>query len=161
MWLTCCYKPIYRDQGRLTKCFFCLKPCCLWFWRILNRLFVHCSIKTMCDKNNQPRLLLLLINDSFSSTWLKSTFLCITLLLRSHSDLPKSFRYLFHWKPFKNDKKCFLYHLKSSFHSQDISFPLFCHVEKTAWIGWLGLIHDVTTWLTSNCNTHVAQYLKK
>ena len=28
--------------------------------------------------------------------------------------------YLFDWKPFKNDKKCFLFHLKSSFPSQDI-----------------------------------------
>ena len=24
------------------------------------------------------------------------------------------------WKPFKNDEKCFLVHLKSSFRSQDI-----------------------------------------
>ena len=24
------------------------------------------------------------------------------------------------WKPFKNDEKCFLFHLKSSFRSQDI-----------------------------------------
>ena len=27
--------------------------------------------------------------------------------------------YLLHWKPFKNDEKCFLFHLKSSFRSQD------------------------------------------
>ena len=27
---------------------------------------------------------------------------------------------LFHRKPFKNDEKCFLFHLKSSFRSQDI-----------------------------------------
>ena len=32
----------------------------------------------------------------------------------------KKFCYLLHWKPFKNDEKCFLFHLKSSFHSQDI-----------------------------------------
>ena len=25
-----------------------------------------------------------------------------------------------YWKPFKNDEKCFLFHLKSSFRSQDI-----------------------------------------
>ena len=24
------------------------------------------------------------------------------------------------WKPFKNDEKCFLFHLKSSFRSQDM-----------------------------------------
>ena len=28
--------------------------------------------------------------------------------------------YLLHWKPFKNDEKYFLFHLKSSFGSQDI-----------------------------------------
>ena len=27
---------------------------------------------------------------------------------------------MLHWKPFKNDEKCFLFHLKSSFRSQDI-----------------------------------------
>ena len=32
----------------------------------------------------------------------------------------KKLSYLLHWKPFKNDKKCFLFHLKSSFSSQDI-----------------------------------------
>ena len=28
--------------------------------------------------------------------------------------------YLLQWQPFKIDEKCFLFHLKSSFHSQDI-----------------------------------------
>ena len=28
--------------------------------------------------------------------------------------------YLLQWKPFKNDEKCFLFHLKNSFRSQDI-----------------------------------------
>ena len=28
--------------------------------------------------------------------------------------------YLLQWKAFKNDEKCFLFHLKSFFHSQDI-----------------------------------------
>ena len=28
--------------------------------------------------------------------------------------------YLLHWKPFRNDEKCFLFHLKNSFRSQDI-----------------------------------------
>ena len=32
----------------------------------------------------------------------------------------KVFYYLLQRKPFKNDEKCFLFHLKSSFHSQDI-----------------------------------------
>ena len=32
----------------------------------------------------------------------------------------KNFVYLLQWWPFKNDGKCFLFHLKSSFRSQDI-----------------------------------------
>ena len=41
--------------------------------------------------------------------------------LKSDSHLPKKYLcYLFEWKPFKNDEKCFLFHLKSSFRSQDI-----------------------------------------
>ena len=40
--------------------------------------------------------------------------------------------YLSDWKPFKNDEKCFLFHLKSSFRSKDKR--LFGHVGKTAWL---------------------------
>ena len=36
------------------------------------------------------------------------------------SSSKKKLRYLVHWKPFKNDKKWFLFHLKFSFCSQDI-----------------------------------------
>ena len=32
----------------------------------------------------------------------------------------KNYFYLLQWKPFKNNEKRFLFHLKSSFHSQDI-----------------------------------------
>ena len=32
----------------------------------------------------------------------------------------KKLFYLLHWKPFKNDEKCFLFHIKSYFRSQDI-----------------------------------------
>ena len=41
--------------------------------------------------------------------------------LKSDSQLPKNFLfYLLHRKPFKNDEKCFLFHLTSSFGSQDV-----------------------------------------
>ena len=40
--------------------------------------------------------------------------------LNSDSQLPNFFFYLLQWKPFKNAEKCFLFHLKSSFRSQDI-----------------------------------------
>ena len=40
--------------------------------------------------------------------------------LKSDSHVPKKFFYLLRWKPFKNDKKCFSFHLKNPFRSQDI-----------------------------------------
>ena len=41
--------------------------------------------------------------------------------LKSDSQLPKkNLHYLLHWTYFKNDEKYFLFHLKSSFRSQDI-----------------------------------------
>ena len=40
--------------------------------------------------------------------------------LKWDSHLSKKLCYLLHWKPFKNHKKCFLFHLTSSFRSQDI-----------------------------------------
>ena len=36
------------------------------------------------------------------------------------SSSKKKLFYLIQWKPFKNDEKCFLFHPKSSFRSQDI-----------------------------------------
>ena len=57
-------------------------------------------------------------------------------LLKSDSHLPKKLCSLLHWKPFKNDEKGFLFHLQSSFRSQDIKFlsQLFGHVAKTTWL---------------------------
>ena len=40
--------------------------------------------------------------------------------LKSDSHLPKNLCCLLDWKPFRNDEKCFLFHLKSFFCSQDI-----------------------------------------
>ena len=60
-------------------------------------------------------------------------------------------------KPFKHHKKCFLFHLKSSF----------CHDFLVMY--QKGLIKkievnfkfcDVTAWLTNNCNTHIAQHFE-
>ena len=41
-------------------------------------------------------------------------------VLSSDSQLLKKLCYFLHWNPFKNDEKCFIFHLKSSFCSQDI-----------------------------------------
>ena len=45
----------------------------------------------------------------------------VTFYLKSDSHLPKKLFYFLHWKPFKTNGKCFLFYLKSSFHSEDIS----------------------------------------
>ena len=44
----------------------------------------------------------------------------------------KNLCYLLDWKPFKNDEKCFLFHIKSSFRSQDIwvFVMTFCSCRK-------------------------------
>ena len=42
------------------------------------------------------------------------------VILKSDSHLPKKMSDFLHWKPFKNDEKCFLFHRKSSFRSQGI-----------------------------------------
>ena len=44
----------------------------------------------------------------------------IESILKSDSHLPKKVFCLHHWKPFKNDEKLFIFHLKSSLRSQDI-----------------------------------------
>ena len=53
--------------------------------------------------------------------------------LKAHSQLETIFG---HWKPFENGEKCFLFHLQSSFCSQDIYlFVLtFWSCIKTAWL---------------------------
>ena len=39
---------------------------------------------------------------------------------RLDSHLPETLLYLLQWKPFKNDEKCFLFHLRNSPCSQDM-----------------------------------------
>ena len=67
-------------------------------------------------------------------------------------------------KSFKKGEERFLFYLKSSFCSPDIYVFImtFWSCRKTAWsersVLW---IHDVITWLTNNCNTHIARRLNK
>ena len=60
------------------------------------------------------------------------------LHLKSDSHFQKKLCYLLDWKPVKNDEKCFLFHLKSSFVLH--TYLSFCHdflvVGKTAWLRW-------------------------
>ena len=78
--------------------------------------------------------------------------------------------YLFtKWKPFKNYEKCFLFHLKSSFHSQDIQLFVFpssplCLPVSHCFRAWLKInlkVYDVTKCLNKSSITHFVWYLEK
>ena len=81
--------------------------------------------------------------------------------LNAHSQVSDD---IWQLKDFKNDEKCFLFHLKALFVVKICKFLswLFDHVEKRLdsknKINFE--IYDVTAWLTNNCNTHIYQYLK-
>ena len=71
--------------------------------------------------------------------------------------------------PSKNMKKCFLFHLKSSFRSRDIqffvflSFPLFLPVSH-CFRGWSKInlkVRDVINCLNQSWITHFVWYLEK
>ena len=74
--------------------------------------------------DNSCKLLLTVVTESFVLN--VAVLLDLTLkhtaefCLKSGSHLPKKMFYFLQQKPFKNDKKCFLFHLKRSFCSQDI-----------------------------------------
>ena len=71
----------------------------------------------------------------------------------------------FNKNPLKMMKNAFYFILKALFVLKIFKFLswLFRHVGKTAWLEIQGLFQNlyVTAWLTSNCNTHIAQYLTK
>ena len=68
-------------------------------------------------------------------------------LLKSYSHLPKKMCYLLHWKPFKIDEKYFLFHLKSSFRSQNIQAFVwtFSSSRKNSLIRKIGLASKFMT----------------
>ena len=69
-------------------------------------------------------------------------------ILKWDSHLPKKIlRYLLDWKPFRSYVKCFLFYLKSSFRSRDISvFVLtFWSFRKNSLIGKISLTSKFMT----------------
>ena len=68
-------------------------------------------------------------------------------------------------KPFKNDEKYSLFHIKNSFRSGNIYIFLmrFCYSEKQLdkKINVNCRIYGTTDWTTNNYKTHIAQYLNK
>ena len=60
---------------------------------------------------------------------------------------------------FKNNEKCFLFQLNSSFRSQDIYFFLLCFFGHEFYkVNFK--IYDVTTWLTNNYK-HILPYISQ
>ena len=52
--------------------------------------------------------------------FLTFSFKFLFIQLKSDSHLPEKLGHFLNWKCFKNDEKRFLFHLKNSFHFQDI-----------------------------------------
>ena len=79
--------------------------------------------------------------------------------------LKAQFQVNWKWKSFKNDEKCFLFQLISSFILKIFKFLswLFGHVQKQFdqknKVNFK--IYDVTTWEINNYNTRIAHYRKK
>ena len=81
-------------------------------WNLLPRLTRIWRIQWWCSL-----FLFLTGNTLLSQIWSKKSKLSVespTLTFQT------KMCYLLHWKHVKNDKKCFLFHLNSSFRSQDI-----------------------------------------
>ena len=98
--------------------------------KILLYLAKSCSIKWvkllphMCNKfgricHGKFKVCLLKKVSHYTATIFQD-FLQDFDLIKVGLSSPKKLRYLLHWKLFKNDEERFLFHLKSSFLSQDI-----------------------------------------
>ena len=86
-----------------------------------------CIFSTWFFHKNVPYLILYLwteVSMSFLSSFSRYQtkyvimFLFRQLMKNRTLTFQKKLCYLLHWKPFKNDEKYFLFHLKSSLHSQ-------------------------------------------
>ena len=82
LWKEISYKYLFLNYPAelMIKSYYCLKTCFLFFWRMLNPLFINYLSKTSNDKKSQSRLSLLLMKKLFGRIWLTPTFLFILLL---------------------------------------------------------------------------------
>ena len=63
----------------------------------------------------------------------KQSFVIVLQYMYSYSrtlTFQKGLRYLLYWKPFKNDGKLFLFHLRSSFHSHVVGMTFWSSRKK-------------------------------
>ena len=118
-------------------------------------IYFKVYFKTICrwNQNGNEMKAMELINGAWS--------LCPPFFIK--------FLFFTKWLPLKNYQKCFLFHLKSSFHSWDIhiflfsSSPLFFPVSH-CFKGWSKKnlkIHYVISCLNKNLISHFVWYLEK
>ena len=101
---------IHLDSVRLAFSF-----CKFWY-------LIQGWLKMKYSKTNWYEAIDILKNVKKKETLFKENFQPWYLLLKTHSKVWDNFG---NWRPFKNDEKGFLFHLKSSFRSQDVLD--FCH----------------------------------
>ena len=91
--------------------------------------------------------------------------LLATTIFKLVSAIFTKFLFLHQIIAFKNNEKCFLFHLKSSFYSQIfvfLSFPLFLPVSH-CFRGWSKInlkVHDIINCVNKNSITHFVWYLE-
>ena len=95
--------------------------------------------------------------------WMKPRWKQIIEILKSDSHFSNELFYFLWWKPFKMMKNAFYFILKAFFLFK--IFKFFCLgvlvMKKTDWLerNINFRIHNITTWLVNNCNTHISHYL--
>ena len=143
-------------HGNIKKMF---EPTFLQLYFLIEYCFWPCNIVILCFKLLATLIYLKPKMHNVaaigSANWLYSP-LCIVL--------PKEI-VLFAWlkHPIKMIKNAFYFLLKALFVLKIFKFlsRIFGHVAKATWLHVNSKIHDVITWSTNNCNTHIPQYLRK
>ena len=120
---------------------------------LFSHLSFYCSIKRLKTTPYHPQT-----NDP-------TEHMNQTILLMLKGTLSGLRRFLATESLLKTVRNAFYFTLKALFVLQifKILSWLFGHVtkrlDKKGWVNFK--FYDVTTWLTNNCNTHIAQYLNK
>ena len=86
----------------------------------------------------QPEFYLFKVNNRNNKITRARSQMCLKLTFDSH--LPRKYVFLLQWQPLKNDEKCFLFHPKSFFRSQDIKIFVLSFLSS----GKDGLIRNIS-----------------
>ena len=112
------------------------KNACSYETRLSDHHYLISSVMKTTFKSEEPKKSIYCDYSNFSSEFFVDDFMSsicqekhdysdfekkfIGTLKVGFSPSKKIFYYLLQWEPFKNNEQCFLFHLKSSFRSQDI-----------------------------------------